>query len=113
MNNRERYVIIKEMKIFHLLFILSGEIMTDYKKLMNVFLDFGEAMMLAGAEISRTEDSIARMGMAYGAVKTNVFAITSSIESPVCSAIEATLLTVVSPMPLFGSLTILLRATPS
>lgn len=53
--------------------------MTAYKKLMNVFLDFGEAMMSAGAEISRTEDSVARLGMAYGAVKTDVFAITSSI----------------------------------
>ena len=51
----------------------------NYRELMNLFLDFGEAMMSAGGEISRTEDSIARMGMAYGAIKTNVFAITSSI----------------------------------
>ena len=51
----------------------------NYSKLLDLFLDFGEAMMSAGGEISRTEDSINRMGKAYGAVKTNVFAITSSI----------------------------------
>jgi len=48
--------------------------------LMDIFLDFGETMMFAGAEIGRIEDSLARMGRAYGAVNTNVFVITSSIE---------------------------------
>ena len=39
----------------------------NYSKLLDLFLDFGEAMMSAGGEISRTEDSINRMGKAYGA----------------------------------------------
>ena len=49
-------------------------------ELVDIFMDFGEAMMDAGAEIGRIEDSLARMGVSYGAVKTNVFVITSSIE---------------------------------
>lgn len=48
-------------------------------KLVRTFLDFGEAMLGAGAEISRVEDSLSRMGKAYGAVKSDVFVITSSI----------------------------------
>jgi len=52
----------------------------EYSALMDILLDFGEAMMDAGGEIGRIEDSLARMGVAYGAVKTNVFVITSSIE---------------------------------
>ena len=49
-------------------------------ELMDILLDFGESMMDSGAEISRVEDSLARMGRAYGASATNVFVITSSIE---------------------------------
>jgi len=47
--------------------------------LLGLFLDFGEAMLECGGEINRVEDSLARMGTAYGAIKTNVFVITSSI----------------------------------
>ncbi len=50
------------------------------EELMNIFLDFGECMMLSGAEISRVEDSLSRMGKSYGAEQTDVFVITSSIE---------------------------------
>jgi uncharacterized membrane protein YjjP (DUF1212 family) len=53
---------------------------SESSALMDIFLDFGETMMFAGAEIGRIEDSLARMGRAYGAEKTNVFVITSSIE---------------------------------
>lgn len=49
-------------------------------ELLDVLLDFGEAMMDSGAEIARVEDSLARMGHSYGAENTNVFVITSSIE---------------------------------
>ena len=49
-------------------------------QLLDIFLDFGEVMLGAGGEISRVEDSIARMGRAYGAVKTSVFIIPSSME---------------------------------
>ena len=48
--------------------------------LLDIFLDFGQVMLSAGGEISRVEDSIARMGVAYGATSTNVFIIPSSIE---------------------------------
>lgn len=52
----------------------------DYSELMDILLDFGESMMFAGGEIGRIEDSLGRLGAVYGAVKTNVFVITSSIE---------------------------------
>ncbi|MBQ6753180.1 MAG: threonine/serine exporter family protein, partial [Clostridia bacterium] len=39
----------------------------------------GEELMSCGAEVNRVEDTIARMGMAFGAVNMNVFVITTSI----------------------------------
>ena len=54
--------------------------MNDNNHLLDIFLDFGEVMLRAGGEISRVEDSIARMGTAYGATKTSVFIIPSSME---------------------------------
>ncbi|MBR3123847.1 MAG: threonine/serine exporter family protein [Mogibacterium sp.] len=39
----------------------------------------GEMLLESGAEISRVEDTIVRMGQAYGAVRTEVFVITSII----------------------------------
>ncbi|MBQ6753430.1 MAG: threonine/serine exporter family protein, partial [Clostridia bacterium] len=42
-------------------------------------LDMGEELMSCGAEVNRVEDTIARMGMAFGAVNMNVFVITTSI----------------------------------
>lgn len=53
---------------------------SELNLLADVFLDFGELMLDSGAEIGRVEDSLSRMGAAYGATKTNVFVITSSIE---------------------------------
>ena len=52
----------------------------EHSELMDTLLDFGETMMFAGGEIGRIEDSLGRLGYVYGAVKTNVFVITSSIE---------------------------------
>lgn len=49
-------------------------------ELIDILLDFGEAMLGSGAEIARVEDSLSRMGNSYGAVKTNAFVINSSIE---------------------------------
>ena len=54
--------------------------MNEDNLLLDIFLDFGQVMLSAGGEISRVEDSIARMGVAYGATSTNVFIIPSSIE---------------------------------
>ena len=36
-------------------------------------------MLRCGAEIHRVEDTLTRMGQAYGAVRTDIFVITSSI----------------------------------
>lgn len=54
--------------------------MNENNLLLDIFLDFGETMLGAGGEISRVEDSISHMGISYGAKKTNVFIIPSSIE---------------------------------
>lgn len=54
--------------------------MNEDNQLLDIFLDFGETMLAAGGEISRVEDSISHMGISYGAKKTNVFIIPSSIE---------------------------------
>ncbi len=54
--------------------------MNEENQLIGILLDFGEAMLGAGGEINRVEDSISRLGTAYGAVMTSVFIIPSSIE---------------------------------
>lgn len=51
----------------------------ELNELLHEFLNIGEMMLRAGAEIKRVEDTIVRMGIAYGATKMNVFVITSSI----------------------------------
>ena len=51
----------------------------ELNELLHEFLNIGEMMLRAGAEIKRVEDTIMRMGIAYGATKMNVFVITSSI----------------------------------
>jgi len=48
-------------------------------RLMELFLDFGEAMLGAGAEIGRVESSLSYLCSAFGALRSDVFAITSSI----------------------------------
>ena len=42
-------------------------------------LDIGQAMLQSGAEVSRVEDSIRRLCVAFGAERADVFTITSSI----------------------------------
>ncbi|MCR4747254.1 MAG: threonine/serine exporter family protein [Clostridiales bacterium] len=51
----------------------------DPHKFLNLALDMGEELMSCGAEVNRVEDTITRMGMAFGAVNMNVFVITTSI----------------------------------
>ena len=53
--------------------------MNDHTELLSGLLDMAEAMLMTGAEISRVEDTITRMGLAYGARDMNVFVITSCI----------------------------------
>lgn len=52
---------------------------SEQNQLMELFLDFGEELMNAGAEISRVESSLHYLCQSYGAKKTDVFVITSSI----------------------------------
>ena len=42
-------------------------------------LDIGQAMLQSGAEVSRVEDSLRRICLAYGAERADVFTITSNI----------------------------------
>lgn len=46
---------------------------------LNVLIQMGEALQNSGAEIYRVEDTLNRIGYAYGAEEMNVFVITSSI----------------------------------
>lgn len=54
-------------------------LMEQPEALLHCFLDLGEALLEAGADVNRTEDTLTRLGAAYGAVRMNVFVITSSI----------------------------------
>lgn len=56
--------------------MLTREIANE---LLHLFLDIGEKMMASGAEVNRIEDTLHRLGKAYGVVRMNVFVITSSI----------------------------------
>lgn len=47
--------------------------------LLSGMLDIGEEMLRCGAEISRVEDTVERIGLAYGLMRVDVFTITSSI----------------------------------
>ena len=47
--------------------------------LLHCFMDLGEAVLTVGADVNRVEDTLIRMGMAYGAARMNVFVITSSM----------------------------------
>lgn len=46
---------------------------------LGIFLDIGRIMLENGSEIHRIEETIKRLGRAYGALHMDVFAITSSI----------------------------------
>jgi len=48
-------------------------------KLIGYVMDIGEQMLISGAEVHRVEDSITRMCHALGAVRVDVFIITSSM----------------------------------
>lgn len=52
----------------------------NYSRLLQAILDIAEEMLVAGAEVSRVEDSVERMCGAYGCGRINVFVITSNIQ---------------------------------
>lgn len=59
---------------------MRTEMTTEEKyELLRCLLDMGEMLLESGAEIDRIEDTIVRMGAAYGAERTDVFVITSII----------------------------------
>lgn len=51
----------------------------NLNKILNFSMEIGKEMLIAGAGVSRVEDTIERICKAYGACETNVFSITSSI----------------------------------
>lgn len=63
-----------------MVYTTSGKEKHELSELVHLFLDIGEAICLAGGEIFRVEDTISRLGLAYGATRCDVFAITSHIE---------------------------------
>ena len=68
---------------------------TDYaREFLFIAMNIGEAMLRSGAEVSRVEDSIRRICLAYGATRVEVFAITANIVvtaySPIFGAVTQT-----------------------
>lgn len=53
--------------------------MNSPNAILHELLNLAEIMLTNGAEVSRVEETLNRMGHAYGASRMNVFAITSSI----------------------------------
>lgn len=53
--------------------------MNEKQYLIKCLLDLGEALLLSGAEINRVEDSLSRVAKNYGALKVDVFVLTSVI----------------------------------
>lgn len=56
------------------------------EKLLIWVMNIGEEMLICGAEVRRVEESIRRMCTAFGAVRTDVFIITSSMVVTVSTA---------------------------
>ena len=51
----------------------------DFNKLLNVSAQLGKMLLESGAEIYRVEESIQRMGLAYGAKDVDVYAVPTTI----------------------------------
>ena len=51
----------------------------EQSALLDCMLEMGELLLDAGAEISRVEDTLSRMGRAYGAKRMDVFVIPSLV----------------------------------
>lgn len=49
----------------------------EHKEIVKLALDIGENMLMCGGEVDRVEDTISRICNAYGAIRTDVFSITS------------------------------------
>ena len=53
--------------------------MEAHDQIVHELLDIGETLLTSGAEINRVEDTMTRLGQAYGAQKVDIFVITSDI----------------------------------
>ena len=62
--------------------------MQDTALMLHTLLELGESMLADGADVRRVEQTLTRMGKAYGAVRMDVFVITSSIVLTMCFADE-------------------------
>ena len=51
--------------------------MANDKKMLSLFVDVGREMLQSGAEIGRADTTIKLMGLAYGAVRMDILAITN------------------------------------
>ena len=58
--------------------------MQDTALMLHTLLELGESMLADGADVRRVEQTLTRMGLAYGAVRMDVFVITSSIVLTMC-----------------------------
>jgi uncharacterized membrane protein YjjP (DUF1212 family) len=56
----------------------------DTALMLHTLLELGESMLADGADVRRVEQTLTRMGLAYGAVRMDVFVITSSIVLTMC-----------------------------
>ena len=65
-------------------FIVGGEDVQDTDLMLHTLLELGESMLADGADVRRVEQTLTRMGMAYGAVRMDVFVITASISLSMC-----------------------------
>ena len=69
---------------------------------LSLFMDIGAMMIRNGSEVKRVEDTLRRMGKAYGAERMDVFAITSTLvctmnmpDGTVCSMTRGTRLSLI------------------
>lgn len=70
---------------------------SDDVRTLGLFMDIGAMMIRNGSEVKRVEDTLRRMGAAYGAERMDVFAITSTLvctmnmpDGTVCSMTRGT-----------------------
>ena len=52
----------------------------NYDKLLQTILDIGEEMIVAGAEVSRVEESVFRMCKSYGCDRINAYILLSNMQ---------------------------------
>lgn len=58
---------------------VTPKLLDEREKLTSLILDIGEVLLRAGAEVNRVEDTIRRIGRAYGFVRVEIFAINNMI----------------------------------